>query len=64
MHHYGHIGLKRGSAGFVAHLEKGWFGVSPDGWDVDPSAGVAWQNSKLTTEADMSPEEACKDDTF
>ena len=68
MHHYGHIGLQTGSAGFVVHPEKGWLGASPDGWVVDPSAGVASNGMAEFkcpfTKADVSPEEACKDDTF
>lgn len=65
---YGHVGLRTKKAGFVVHPEKGWLGASPDGWVVDPSAGVASNGMAEFkcpfTKADVSPEEACKDDKF
>ena len=52
----------------MVHPEKGWLGASPDGWVVDPSAGVASNGMAefkcQFTKADVSPEKACKDDTF
>ena len=61
----GHVGLRTKKAGFVVHPEKGWLG---DGWVVDPSAGVASNGMAEFkcpfTKADISPEEACKDDKF